>query len=77
MRFASRQKDDVDLTPEESQFQHFAFSEQFTPAAHAALKARLERVMEQGDRRSDTWACLAHVCVDDQGVPKRGAQRLP
>jgi adenylate cyclase len=33
MSSASRQKDDAHRTPEEWQFQYFAFSEQFTPAA--------------------------------------------
>ena len=65
MSTASRQKDDAHLTPGEWQFQYFAFSEQFTPAAHAALKARLERVMERGDRPSDVWACLAHLYADE------------
>ena len=57
MRAAMRRKDDVDLTPVEWQFQYFAYREQITPAAHAALKTRLERVVERDDRRSDVWAC--------------------
>src|SRR5882762_5657155 len=44
MRAAIRKKDDVDLTPVEWQFQYFAYREQITPSAHAALKSRLERV---------------------------------
>ena len=38
MRAAIRQKDDADLTPVEWQFQYFAYREQITPSAHAALK---------------------------------------
>ncbi len=62
---ASRQRDDVDLTPVEWQFQYFAYREQITPSAHAALKSRLERVLERNDRQSDLWACLAQVYVDE------------
>ena len=62
---ASRQKDDAHLTPAEWQFEYFAFTEQFTPANHAALKSRLERVMGQGDQPSDMWACLAQVYADE------------
>ena len=40
MRAAIRQKDDADLTPVEWQFQYFAYREQITPSAHAALKSR-------------------------------------
>ena len=60
-----RQKDDVDLTPVEWQFQYFAYREQITPAAYAALKGRLERALERDDRQSDLWACLAQMYVDE------------
>ena len=46
MRAAIRKKDDADLTPVEWQFQYFAYREQITPSAHAALKSRLQRVAE-------------------------------
>ena len=65
IRAAMRRKDDVDLTPVEWQFQYFAYREQITPAAHAELKSRLERVVEQDDRRSDLWACLAQIYLDE------------
>src|SRR5881392_2255848 len=65
MRAAIRQKDDVDLTPVEWQFQYFAYREQITPAAHAALKSRLERAVERDNRQSDLCACLAQVYVDE------------
>jgi non-specific serine/threonine protein kinase len=65
MRAAMRQKDDADLTPVEWQFQYFAYREQITPSAHAALKSRLERVAEQDERQSDLWACLAQIYVDE------------
>ena len=62
---ASRRKEDAQLTPAEWQFEYFAFTEQFTPANHAALKSRLERVMGQGDQPSDVWACLAQIYADE------------
>ena len=48
MRAAIRQKDDVDLTPVEWQFQYFAYREQITPSNYAALKSRLETRGEAG-----------------------------
>ena len=65
MRDAIRQKDDADLTPAEWQFQYFAYREQITPSNHAALKSRLESVAERDDRKSDLWACLAQIYVDE------------
>jgi len=65
MRAAMRRKDDIDLAPEEWQFQYFAYREQITPSAHAGLKSRLQRVLEQDDRQSDLWACLAQIYVDE------------
>ena len=65
MRAAIRKKDDADLTPIEWQFQYFAYREQITPAAHAALKSRLQRVAEQNVGQSDVWACLAQIYVDE------------
>jgi len=65
MRSASRQKDDVDLTPVEWQFQYFAYREQITPSAYAELKERLERAVERDGRQSDLWACLAQIFVDE------------
>jgi TolB-like protein/cytochrome c-type biogenesis protein CcmH/NrfG len=65
MRSAMRQKDDVHLTPVEWQFQYFAYREQITPSAYAALKGRLERALERDDRQSDLWACLAQMYVDE------------
>ena len=65
MRAAIRQKDDVDLTPVEWQFQCFAYREQITPSNHAALKSRLERAVKRDDRQSDLWACLAQIYVDE------------
>src|SRR4029077_16756974 len=65
MRDAIRQKDDADLTPVEWQFQYFAYREQITPSAHAALKTRLERAAERDARQSDLWACLAQIYVDE------------
>src|SRR6266851_4232792 len=65
MRTAIGQKDDVDLTPAEWQFQFFAYREQITPSAHAALKSRLQRAMERDDGQSDLCACLAETYVDE------------
>src|SRR6185295_19961356 len=65
MRDAIRQKDDVDLTPAEWQFQYFAYREQITPSNHAALKSRLERAAKSDNRPSDFWACLAQVYLDE------------
>ena len=78
MRSAMRRKDDADLTPVEWQFQYFAYREQITPAAHAALKSRLERVVERDDRRSDVWACIAQIYVDEYafGFPGSDATSL-
>src|ERR1039458_7692463 len=60
-----RRKDDVDRTPVEWQFQYFAYREQITRVTHAELRSRLERVVEQDDRRSDLWACLAQIYLDE------------
>ena len=65
MREASEQKDDADFTPAEWQFQYFAYREQITPAAHGALRSRLERAAKLDNRPSDLWACLAQVYVDE------------
>jgi len=65
MRTAIRQKDDADLTPVEWQFQYFAYREQITPAAHGALRTRLERAAELDNRPPDLWACLAQIYVDE------------
>jgi len=65
MRAAIRKKDDVDLTPVEWQFQYFAYREQITPSAHAALKSRLLKIAEQNVGQSDVWACLAQIYVDE------------
>jgi adenylate cyclase len=72
MRAAIRRKDDADLTPVEWQFQYFAYREQITPAAHAALKSRLQRVAEQNDGQSDLWACLAQIYVDEYAFGFQG-----
>jgi TolB-like protein/Tfp pilus assembly protein PilF len=65
IRSAMRQKDDVDLTPVEWQFQYFAYREQITPSAYAELKGRLEHALERDGRQSDLWACLAQMYVDE------------
>src|SRR5438046_204599 len=65
MRVAIGRKSDADLTPVEWQFQYFAYREQITPSAHAALKTRLERAAERDARQSDLWACLAQIYVDE------------
>ena len=65
MRNATRQKDDADLTPAEWQFQYFAYREQITPAAHGALRTRLESAAKFDNQPSDVWACLAQVYVDE------------
>src|SRR5438094_544183 len=65
MRAAIRQKDDADVTPVEWQFQYFAYREQITPSAHAALKSRLKLAVERDDRQSDLWGCLAEIYVDE------------
>ena len=67
MRAAIQQKEDAELTPVEWQFQFFAYREQITPSAHAALKSRLKRAMERDDGPSDLWACLAEIYVDEYG----------
>lgn len=78
MRAAMRRKDDDDLAPVEWQFQYFAYREQITPSAHAALKSRLQRVLERDDRQSDLWACLAQIYVDEYsfGFPGGDATSL-
>jgi TolB-like protein len=78
IRAAMRRKDDADLTPVEWQFQYFAYREQITPASHASLKGRLGRVVEQDDRRSDVWACIAQIHVDEYafGFPGSDATSL-
>src|SRR6476469_7963569 len=65
MRAAVGRKDDADLTPVEWQFQYFAYREQITPSAHAVLKTRLERAAERDAQKSDLWACLAQIYVDE------------
>jgi adenylate cyclase len=65
MRDAIRQKDDAELTAAEWQCQFFAYREQITPSAHAALKSRLQRAMERDDAQSDLCACLAEIYVDE------------
>ncbi len=65
LRAASAKKDDGDLTPAEWQFQYFAYREQITPAAHGALRTRLEHAAKSVSRPSDLWACLAQVYVDE------------
>src|SRR6266478_6889909 len=65
MREAIRQKNDAELTPAEWQFQFFAYREQITPSAHAALKSRLQRAMERDEAQSDLCACLAEIYVDE------------
>ena len=78
MRSATRRKDDADLAPVEWQFEYFAYREQITPASYAALKSRLQRVVERDDRRSDLWACLAQIYVDEYafGFPGSDATSL-
>src|SRR5205085_3005739 len=65
LREAARQKNDSDLTPAEWQFQYFAYREQITPSNYAALKSRLESAVKRDDRKSDLWACLAQIYVDE------------
>jgi adenylate cyclase len=65
IRAAIGRKDDADLTPVEWQFQYFAYREQITPSAHAVLKTRLERAAERDAQKSDLWACLAQIYVDE------------
>ena len=72
MRTAMRKKDDADLKPVEWQFQYFAYREQITPAAHAALKSRLQRVAERNVEQSDVWACLAQIYVDEYAFGFQG-----
>jgi len=72
IRSAMRQKDDVDLTPVEWQFQYFAYREQITPSNHAALRSRLARALERDDGTSDLWACLAQVYVDEYAFGFQG-----
>jgi TolB-like protein/cytochrome c-type biogenesis protein CcmH/NrfG len=78
IRDAIRRAEDVHLTPAEWQFQYFAYREQITPSSHAALKSRLERVVERDDRQSDLWACLAQIYVDEYsfGFPGGDATSL-
>src|SRR6266404_2527873 len=65
MRTAIQQKDDAELTPVEWQFQFFAYREQITPSAHAALKSRLKLAMQRDEGQSDLWACVAEIYVDE------------
>src|SRR6478672_8381959 len=53
MRAASSQKNDSDLTPAQWRFQYFAYREQITPSAHAALRTRLERAAKPDNQPSD------------------------
>src|SRR5207245_133454 len=78
MRAAIRQKDDVDLTPAEWQFQYFAYREQITPASHGALRTRLERAAKSDNQPSDLWACLAQIYLDEYafGFPGNDATSL-
>ena len=78
MRSATGRKDDADLAPVEWQFEYFAYREQITPASFTALKSRLQRVVERDDRRSDLWACLAQIYVDEYafGFPGPDATSL-
>jgi TolB-like protein/class 3 adenylate cyclase/Tfp pilus assembly protein PilF len=64
MTAQSNAKDDADLTPAEWQCQYFAYRQQITPASHAALKKRLEAVLERNQRRAEIWSCLAQMYVD-------------
>jgi tetratricopeptide (TPR) repeat protein len=64
MTSLAEQKDDVDLTPAEWQFQYFAYRQQITPANHAALKKRLEAALKRDQRRAEIWSCLAQMYVD-------------
>src|SRR5688572_6954917 len=73
MRSAIRKKDDAELAPVEWQFEYFAYREQITPASFSALKSRLQRVVERDDRRSDLWACLAQIYVDEYAFGFPGA----
>jgi adenylate cyclase len=65
MRAAIRQKADAELSSVEWQFQYFAYREQITPSAHAALKSRLKLAVERDERQSDLWGCLAEIYVDE------------
>jgi TolB-like protein/class 3 adenylate cyclase/tetratricopeptide (TPR) repeat protein len=65
MRTAIQQKDDSELTSVEWQFQFFAYREQITPSAHAALKSRLKLAMQRDEGQSDLWACIAEIYVDE------------
>jgi len=78
LREATQQKDDADFTPAEWQFQYFAYREQITPAAHGALRSRLERAAKSNNRPSDLWACLAQIYVDEYafGFPGGDATSL-
>ncbi len=78
IRSATVRKDDAALAPVEWQFEYFAYREQITPASYAALKSRLQRVVERDDRRSDVWACLAQIYVDEYafGFPGGDAASL-
>jgi adenylate cyclase len=76
MRAAIQQKHDAELTSVEWQFQFFAYREQITPSAHAALKSRLKRAMERDDAPSDLWACLAEIYVDEYGFGFQTMQPL-
>src|SRR3954447_3847222 len=67
MRRAIQQKEDAELTPVEWQFQLFAYREQITPSAHAAIKNRLKLAMQRDEGRSDLWACVAEIYVDEYG----------
>jgi TolB-like protein/cytochrome c-type biogenesis protein CcmH/NrfG len=59
------QKADSELSASEWLFQYFAYRQQLTPTAHAALKHRLERAVERDARQSDLWASLALVHTDE------------
>ena len=65
LRDATREKDEAGFTSAEWQFQFFAYREQISPASHGALKSRLERAAKSPNLRSDFWACLAQVLVDE------------
>ena len=54
------------LSPYEAVLRSFGYGYRRTPEEHAAVRAALERAVEDAPRYADAWAMLALVYVDEQ-----------
>jgi TolB-like protein len=76
MMAAIQQKPDPELSPSEWLFQYFAYRQQLTPPAHAALKGRLELAVKRDAGQSDLWACLGQMYTDEYTFSQADAASL-